>query len=151
MKLIIRIIIKTIFTFLILSNYSSADSTDKAIYKSIDKDGNVSYSSTPPVNTDNTSEIDITPPPSDKQVKAAQERHKSNVNAGEIYDKNRQTRNEMQEEENRIRQENQASETQPEMLPNNNNHYGYPNIPRHRPVTRPPVVRPIQRPAIPRR
>ncbi len=142
-----------LFTTVLFTAASIAD-TNNAVYKSIDKHGNVTYSSTPPRNAKNTSEVNIDAAPSDERIKAAQQRHESNLNAAELYDENRKAHDEFYEKEKRQQQSNKS---EGEMLPNNyGQDFGYPYIPRRRPVTRPPASRPpasrpVQLPTMPRR
>lgn len=128
--------IKIVALVLCLISASHADS----IYKTVDENGRVTYSSTPPENSKDISEINIAAPPSEKQIKAAQERHEGNLKAAEILDENRNKRNEQIAEENRIKREKQK--TQPEESYNNED-YGYPYYRRRNPnIIRRPVTRP---------
>lgn len=122
------------------------------IYKIVDENGQVTYSSTPPddANTDiDTSTIDVTPPPSGERVEAAQQRHERNINAAEQMDENRKTRNEMISEENRLKRERQQAmqQSQTEESSKEEEHYGYPHIRRPYPYDpvrpRPPIAVPL--------
>ena len=119
----------------------------ETIYKSVDQDGNVSYSSTPPEHIKDTTEVDIMPPPSDDQIRAAQQQHEQRVKTGEILEENRQKRNEITAEENRLKREKQQQDSQTEKT-TNDQYYGYPYIPGRNPG-RPVIVPPIHRPILP--
>lgn len=140
------------FFLLCSSTYISADENfidtpkDNTVYKSVDKDGNVTYSTTPPIDASKSSEVKLDAPPSEERIKAAEQRHDNNLNAADIYDKNRKASDEYFEENKRQKRERQT-QNQPEVIPNGyNQDYGYPYIPRRR-----PVARPIPLPATPRR
>ena len=119
---------------------------DNTVYKSVDKEGNTTYSTTPPTDASKSSEVKLDAPPSQERIKAAEQRHDNNLNAAEIYDENRKASDEYFEENKRQKREKQ-SQSQPEVIPNSyNQDYGYPYIPRRR-----PIARPIQLPVAPRR
>jgi len=123
------------------------------IYKIVDENGKVSYTSSPPANAGNdreTSTIDLAPPPSEDRVKAAQRRYERNIEAAEQMDKNRNQRSEMISEENRLKRERQkqaAEQFKQEEPASEEEHYGYPYLPRPRPPIRPrpPVAVPLSR------
>jgi len=77
------------------------------IYKSVDENGNVSYSTTPPADNTDSNIVNIAPPPSEENIKAAKKRQEKNMEAARQFDENRQTRNEMTEKENQQKRENQ--------------------------------------------
>lgn len=118
----------------------------ETIYKSVDEKGRVSYSSTPPENNKDTSKMNIAPPPTDEQIKDAQQQHEQRLRTGEILEENRKQRNEITAEENRLKRENQQS-SQTEKS-SEDQHYGYPYIPGRNPG-RPVIVPPIHRPILP--
>ena len=129
---------------MISTTFSIADT----IYKSVDKNGKVTYSTTPPKNSKQSTEVDIAPPPSEEQVKAAQERYERSKKAADIYDENRKEREEIIAEENRLKQEKQKQLQQQQQAEKNNENqnYGYP-YPRRlpgRPVVNPPVAVPYR-------
>jgi len=127
--------------FLILISTLHADT----IYKSIDESGRISYSSTPPENEHATSEVTITPPPSDEQIQAAQELREQRIRTGEMLEENRKERNEATAEENRLKRENQQQSIQKNESTDDQD-YGYPYIPGRnpgRPMILPPAKRPI--------
>ena len=115
------------------------------IYKSIDESGSISYSSTPPENIHDASQITITPPPSDEQVQAAEELREQRIRTGEILEENRIKRNEAAAEENRLKRENQQQNIQSNES-NDEQDDSYPYIPGRnpgRPMVLPPAKRPI--------
>ena len=129
---------KTTTKFLLLismcsSLWCTALSAD-TIYKSVDEHGNVSYSTTPPKDNERSTAVDIAPPPSEKQVKAAQERGERNQEAADILDENRKKRDEITAEQNREKRENQKQLQQQRQAEQNNSNddYGYPYYPRRR-------------------
>lgn len=135
-----------ILTFLLV--YVASTHAD-TIYKSVDEQGNISYSASPPENDTATSTVNIAPQPSDEQIKAAQERHERNVQAGTLMDETRTQRNEIAAEENRLKRERQQQLQQNDRTEESKNdqYYGYPYIPGRnpgRPATMPPLQRPIQ-------
>ena len=126
---------------------ASATIDADTIYKSIDKDGNVTYSTTPPQNSEQSTSVNIAPPPSEERIKAAQDRQNRNKEAADILDENRKKRDEITAEQNRLKRENQKQLQQQQQAEknNDNNDYGYPYIPGRRPGdVRPPINRPVQ-------
>jgi len=115
------------------------------VYKTVDDDGKVTYSATPPVDAGNSAIIDIQPPPSADQVEDAQRRHQENLKTATQLDEQRQARNKLAEEENRLRREKQIQlQLQQQAEKNNSNDDNiYPYIPGRRPLPgRPPVIPP---------
>ena len=142
---------KYIYTAILLSlSFATALHADP-IYKITDAQGNVTYTTTPPADNDNVSTINVAPEPSEERIKAAQERHKQNVKAGEIMVETRTERDKIAQEEARIRKEKQLQQqqNQPTEDYDNPQHFGYP-YPRHVPG-KPVVRRPVNRPARPMR
>ena len=84
-----------------ISNNTLADS----IYKSVDKSGKITYSSSPTENHQNTVKVNILPPPSEENVRAAQQRHQQNLRTEIILDESRQKHSQEIAEKNRIRRE----------------------------------------------
>jgi hypothetical protein len=123
------------------------------IYKSVDESGNITYSQTPPADSDNASEIKLQPPPTDERIEDAQQRHERNLEAAQILEHNRKKREEIIAEENRLRKENQrtsqqqgrsdkASDDDRRVYPY---YYPYPRPrPPVRPGPRPPVNLPVR-------
>ena len=145
---IVLLLCVTTMTYSIVVTEVKADK----IYKIVDENGQVTYSSTPPddASTDiETSTIDVAPPPSDQRVEAAQQRHERNINAAEQMDENRKARNEMISEENRLKRERQQAmqKSQAEESSKEDGHYGYPHIRRPYPYDpvrpRPPIAVPL--------
>ena len=141
------LIIKMLTLLLVFAPAAHADT----IYKSVDEQGNISYSSSPPENNKTSSTVNIAPQPSDEQIKAAQQRHERNVQAGTLMDETRTQRNEIAAEENRIKRERQQQLQQNDQTEESKNdqYYGYPYIPGRNPG-RPTIMPPIQRPIQPR-
>jgi hypothetical protein len=125
-------IITNIILFLSLAASTSFADT---IYKSIDKNGRVTYSTTPPTNSEKSKSVDIAAPPSEERIKAAQERQERNKEAAGIMDENRKKRDEITAEENRLKREKQKQLQQQQQAEKNNENdgYGYPYIPGRRP------------------
>jgi hypothetical protein len=84
------------------------------IYKTIDNNGNVSYSSSPPAANQQSEKITVPPPPSDDDVNSAKNRHKKNLKAEKIYSDSRLQREQKVAEDARIRKEKQESYTPPQ-------------------------------------
>lgn len=140
---------KTTFNIIIFLFIYSSVSVADTIYKSVDKNGKVSYSTTPPKDSETSTEVDIAPPPSEDRIKAAQERQKRNAEAAEILDENRKRRDEITAEENRLKREQQQQLQQQQQAEKNNENqgYGYPYYPRRhpqRPIASPPVTLPAR-------
>jgi len=121
----------------------------ETIYKSVDKNGKVTYSTTPPANSKTSTQVDIAPPPSEDRIKAAQQRQERNKEAAGILDENRKKRDELTAEENRLKREQQKQlqqQKQAEESNANDEYVGYPYY-RRRPVGRPIVTPPVNLPA----
>jgi len=126
----------------------------ETVYKSIDENGKVTYSTTPAKNATQSSNIDIAPPPSQEAIKAAQQRHERTRQAANILDENRKKRDAIIAEENRLKREQQKQlQLQRQAEKNNENENDvYPYVPRRRPggilpPAHKPVHRPVQLPA----
>ena len=140
-----------LFTLAITCSLAVTEVKADQIYKIVDENGNVTYTSVAPDNADekkDTSTIDIAPPPSEERKQAAQQRYERNINAAEQMDENRAKRNEMIVEENRLKRERQkqAAEQYKQQEPDSEEeHYGYPYLARPRPPIRPrpPVAVPL--------
>ncbi len=91
--------------FLVVSLLPSSGISANTIYKSVDKNGKISYSSSPTEDHQEVSRINILPPPSEADVKSAQERHQQNLKTDKILDESRQKRLQKNAEKNRIRRE----------------------------------------------
>ena len=118
------------------------------IYKSVDEKGNVTYSTTPTQDNAKSTEVEIAPPPSEEQVRAAQQRHDRNKEAAEILDENRKKREALSAEENRLKREQQKQLQQQQQAEKNNenqnNSYPFPLRRPGRPVIHPPVAVPYR-------
>jgi len=143
--------IRTLTLFMMLSSAIFAEN----IYKSVDANGRVTYSSTPPENSQDVTTVDILPPPSQEQIEEAQQRHERNLKAAELFDANRKTRGEITAEENRIKREKQKQSEKKTQQEEPERTTVYPYWPRypgmiappvtqppHRPITRPPYMQP---------
>ncbi len=127
-----------------------AASTAETIYKSIDENGKVTYSTTAPESAARSTNIDIAPPPSQEAIRAAQDRHERNKQAADILDENRKKRDEINTEANRLKREQQKQLQQQRQAEKNNENkdYVYPYIPGRRPGgILPPAHKPVHLPA----
>ncbi len=121
----------------------------ETIYKSIDKNGKVTYSTMPAKNAARSTNIDIAPPPSQEAIEAAQDRHEHNKQTAEILDENRKKRDEINAEENRLKREQKKQLQQQRQAEKNNENKDniHPYIPGRRPAGMlPPVHRQGYRP-----
>jgi hypothetical protein len=129
-----------------------------SIYKSVDENGRVTYSSTPPESHKEIEKINIAPPPSEAEIQAAKQRHEKNLEAAGTMDETRKKRNEITAEENRIKSERQKQMQKQTQKKESNDSPAYPYYyPRYpgvivppapdRPVIDRPIERPIQLPA----
>ena len=130
---------------------TAQNSGEPGIYKSIDKNGKVTYSTTPPENTEKSNRVNIPPPPSEKEIRAAQKRQKEIKKAAETLDVSRKKREAKIAEENRLKREKQKQlQLQRQAEKNNENEDSYPYIPLRRPGSiLPPPHRPVQLPSRP--
>ncbi len=141
-----KVILNSLFLLLLMPGIIIAET----IYKSVDEEGKVTYSATPPANSEKTSNIKTASPPSEERIKAARDRHKRNTEAANILDENRKKRDAINAEEDRLKREQQKQFQQQQQAEKNNENkdYNYPYIPGHRPGgALPPAHRPIHRPA----
>lgn len=140
---------KTVINSLFILLLTPATLTADTIYKSIDENGNVTYSTTPPQDDKQSTSVDIAPPPSEERIKAARDRHDRNKETANILDENRKKREEITAEENRLKREKQKQLQQQRQAEKNNadEDYGYPYIPgRRSDGILPPPQRPVQLP-----
>ena len=147
-----KFIISNIFLLFLYPAILAADT----IYKSVDEDGNVTYSTTPVQNSEQSTSVDIAPPPSEESIEAAQEQlERDKKTAGTMGD-DRKKRNEISAEEDRLKRENLKLLQQLEQADKNNDNQYYdddyidyrsrrPGVIRP-PIHRPPVQRPPSRP-----
>jgi hypothetical protein len=143
----------TIIRIIFLFTVSLAPLNAETIYKSVDENGKVTYSTTPPEESETATPVDIAPPPSEERIKAAQQRHERNMEAAGVLDENRKKRDELTAEENRLKREKQKQlqlQKQAEKNNENDNYDGYPYYPpryRPRPPGKPIIVPPMNLPA----
>ena len=142
-----------IIRILFLFSLSFATLNAETIYKSVDENGKVTYSATPPEESETATKVDIAPPPSEERIKAAQQRHERNMETADVLDENRKKRDELTAEENRLKREQQKQlqlQKQAEKNNENDNYDGYPYYPpryRPRPPGKPIIVPPVNLPA----
>lgn len=143
------IIIRVLFLFCVSIALLNAET----IYKSVDENGKVTYSATPPEESETATQVDIAPPPSEERIKAAQQRHERNMETADVLDENRKKRDELTAEENRLKREKQKQlqlQKQAEKNNENDNYDGYPYYPsryRPRPPGKPIIAPPVNLPA----
>jgi len=141
----------SLLLLLVISPAITAQPAGKqTIYKSVDKNGKVTYSSTPTQNAEKTTSIKLAPPPSEEDIRAARERQKRSQKAADVLHENRKKRDEIIAEENRLKREKQTQLQQQRQAEKNNENkdYVYPYIPGGRPGgILPPVHKPVHRPA----
>jgi hypothetical protein len=77
----------------------------EAVYKSVDKNGKITYSSSPTKNHSNTIKVNILPPPSTADIEAAQQRHQQNLKNEKTINENRQKRSQALAEKKRLQRE----------------------------------------------
>lgn len=128
----------------------------ETIYKSVDENGRVSYSSTPPGSSKELTRIKIQPAPSQDRIEAAQQNHERNLKAAELLDQNRKKRNEIIAEEHRLRLEKQKQLQKKTEQKESDDNTVYPYyLPRYPGLTVPPhkpgfdvpnIERPVQLP-----
>lgn len=136
---------RTLTLLLILISAAQAE----AIYKSVDADGRVTYSSTPPEDSKKITKIDIQPAPSQDRIEAALQGHERNVRAAELLDQNRKKRNEILAEENRLKQERQKQLQRKTEQKESDDHNVYPYyLPRYPGLTVPPYKPGMGRPGM---
>jgi hypothetical protein len=77
----------------------------EAVYKSVDKNGKITYFSSPTKNHNNTVKVNILPPPSAADIEAAQQRHQQNLKSEKTIDESRQKRSQVIAEKKRLQRE----------------------------------------------
>ena len=118
-------VLSVILTLLLPNTFLQADT----VYKSIDKNGNVTYSSSPTKKHTDTVKVDILPLPSEDDIKAAIDRHQKNLKTDKILDESRQKRSQENAERNHIRREKKAQTDalqEPEETKEEGPYYGIP-------------------------
>ena len=116
----------------------SADLMARELYKSVDEEGNVTYSYHPPSDAVTSEEINVAPPPPESEVEAAEKRASE---IGEEADKTQAQREAIAKE--REAQRKSAVESEPEITEEKIEGRGYPAVydrPPLRPM--PPIARP---------
>ena len=140
-------LIRILFLFSVSFTALSSD----IVYKSVDEDGKVTYTSTPPKETETSTQVNVAPPPSQERINAAQQRHERNMEAGETFEESRKKRDEFTAEENRLKREKQKQLQQQKQKKDTNedeesnedhHHYYQQPLPRGRNIQRPLPKRP---------
>jgi hypothetical protein len=117
------------------------------IYKSVDENGRVTYSSTLPENSKEFTKVEILPAPSQDRIEDAQQGHERNVRAAELLDENRKKRNEILAEENRRKLEKQKQLQKKTEQKESEDHNVYPYyLPRYPGIYPPPYKPGYDRP-----
>ncbi len=147
-----KTIISNIFLLFLYPSILVADT----IYKSVDEDGNVTYSTTAVQDSEQSTKVDIMPPPSEESIEAAQDLQERYEKTADTMGEDRKKRNEIIAEENRLKRENEKLLQQEPAEQNNyyldyeddylDDRSRYPGVIRP-PVQRPPMQRPPSRPA----
>ena len=146
--------IARIFTVAGLLIAASA-AAQQAVYKSIDANGNVTYSSTPPPDAARAEAVELTPPPAPTEIEAAQQRAQALQELGDQAYREREERSAELAESRRAAREEAARQQSAEPPPEAANYGGYgwglPAYPGYPPGYLPPGVRPPwpERPAPP--
>ena len=110
---------------MLTSIHTFADS----VYKSIDKNGKITYSTAPTKNHEDVSKIDISPPPSEKDIDAAIERHQQNLKTDKMLEQSRQQRSREIAEKNRLKRKKKQQDQlnkKPEEPKEEDPYYGIP-------------------------
>lgn len=148
---VMKTFLHSLLLLLTIPTAITAQTVDRqTVYKSVDKNGKVTYSSTPTQNAEQATNINLTPPPSEEDIRAARKRQKRSQKTADILDENRKKRDEIIVEENRLKREKQKQLQQQRQAEKNNENkgYAYPYIPGRRPGSiLPPAHRPVHLPA----
>ena len=126
------------------------------VFRSVDSQGNISYSDAPPADASQTQTIDLPPGPTEEQVEQAQQRTRELKESVDQLTSEREAREKVQAEKRREQQERERAQEQEarlarlEAMERNRDYwdYGvyYPRRP-HRPVwIEHPIERPTERP-----
>ena len=81
------------------------------VYKTVDEEGKVTYTQTPPEPGETAFEITIDAPPSRQRAEQARQRHERNEEAARILEQNRKRRDQITAEENRLKRARHVSGT----------------------------------------
>lgn len=127
------------FLLLLVALVAQPAAAADPIYKSVDSEGRVTYSSTPPPQGAKTEKVAVPPPPTEDSIRQAEERaRKTQAQVSEMQ--NQRIEKEAKEaEEARLRAEQQSQPPTVIEKPV----YGYP------PVVRPSQRRPLDKPVLP--
>ena len=120
---------KPALILIVLVSSFSENLYSNPIYKSIDKNGNVTYSSTPTTNSKTAEKIAIPPPPSTQAIEEARARHQENLKTNQLLEETRQQREEKIAEKEAIKRKKykQAEPyTPPEKVKEQGPYYGIP-------------------------
>ena len=120
---------KPALIFFAVSSTFSATLIAEPIYKSVDENGKVTYSSTPAINNKTSKRVAITPPPSAQAIEQARTRHQKNLKTTQLLEKNRLNRKkEIAKNEAIKREKNKLAEpyTPPEKAKEQGPYYGIP-------------------------
>ena len=121
------LILPSLLSMLFMGNKLFADT----VYKSINEQGDITYSSSPPVNQKGTVKVDILPPPSEQSVQSAKQRHQQNLIADKTFKENRKKRAQEVADNNRIRHE-RTEQSNIQKMPKSEEEQGpYFGIPGH--------------------
>jgi hypothetical protein len=114
----------------------------QAVYKSIDANGNVTYSSTPPPDAARAVAIELTAPPAPTEIEAAQQRAQALQELGDQASREREERSAALAGARQAAQEEAARQQSAEPPPEAANYggygWGFPAYPRYPPGVRPP-------------
>ncbi len=120
---------KPVIIFFAVSSTFSAILIAEPIYKSIDENGKVTYSSTPASNNITSKRVAIPPPPSAQTKEEARTRHQKNLRTTQLLEKNRLNRKKEIANNKAIKRgKNKAAEpyTLPEKAKQQGPYYGIP-------------------------
>ncbi len=125
-----------------------------AAYKSIDANGNVTYSATPPPDAARAEAVELTPPPAATEIEAAQQRAQALQELGDQASREREERSVQRAESHQAAREEAARQQPaepPEAAYDGGYGWGFPAYPVYPPGYLPPGGRPPwpERPAPP--
>ena len=137
----------------------ATSSVAQPLYKSVNEQGEVTFSDSPPPNAVEVQEVQVQPGPSEAQQQESIERAKRiESQASDLGVANAERAQQRKDAQLQSRQ--QAKETEVQPVTDYNNGYSYPNRPLYPPVISPPIQperpiwpggpgRPVQLPAAP--
>ena len=114
--------------FLIITHFLPAIAHTQTIYKSIDKNGQITYSSSSTAKQ-SSERVEVLLPPSETDIQAAKLRHNKNLETGKMLDKSRQTREKKLAEQNQLKRERKVqaeAQSPPEEVKEQGPYYGIP-------------------------